>query len=157
MNCHSTRGRVLRTGNQGHCIAVALPEGRFECVRQARAIGLGDHKPVRDHQQFLHLREVRLWSEFVEVQPDAVGHDPNKGLSAQTVDDFLVGQLGRAAQREGDMGAGAGGLGEHVVGGRFGRVGAQFAGAHRAGGAAHARPEEPEVVVDLGGGTDGGA
>ncbi len=142
---------------QGDGIAVALDERGLECIGESRAVGGRNREPVGDDEQLLRLREIRFRRELVQVQRFAVGHHAHKTLRLQVFDDLRVCDLGGTFQRERDQHARSLGQRERRIRGGLGGVGPQIAAAHGAEGAADARPEEPQIVVDLRRGADRGS
>ena len=95
--------------------------------------------------------------ELVEVLARRRRGDAHEALRAQVLDDDLVRDLVGELERRGDVEARAAREGEHRVGDRLHRVRLELASALRADGVADARPEQAQVVVDLGRRADGGA
>src|SRR5690606_9958185 len=115
----------------------------------------GYRETVCDDQQLLDLREVRLAArDLVEVQHRAIGDDADEALGAQMLEDARVRELRRAGEGEGDHQSRARGPGEHRVTGGLRGIRLQLAAAVRANRAAGARPEQAQVVGDLGGRAD---
>ncbi len=145
-------------GEQHHRVTIPLAEGRRQRVGEAAARFVADDQPVDDDEQLFRERHVDgLGEQLVEVLDDTVDAHAHEALCPQVLDDHLVGHLVRALHRRGDVEAGPGREGEHGVGHGLHGVGLELAPADGADRVADARPEQPQVVVDLGGGADGGA
>ncbi len=95
--------------------------------------------------------------QFVEMFERAVLQNAHESLRAEAFDDLRVRHLFAEAERERDREAGAGFEREQAIGDGLDAVGSELAAAHRAMRVAGARPQQPQEIVDLGGGADGGS
>ncbi len=91
------------------------------------------------------------------MQDTTIDADANESLRAQVLDHDVVCDLTREAERKRHGEPRSGGQGEHRVYDRLHRVRFELAAADRTERATDARPQQAQVVVDLGGGTNGGA
>ncbi len=150
--------RAGRLGEQDQAVALTLGERRAHRVGQPTA-QIGVHgQPVHDHQRLLGEGDVHeLGEQLVEVLHGAVEAHPYEALRAEVLDHHFVRDLVGHVERERDREASAFGQRRDGVAHRLHRVGAHLASALRAHRVPKARPEQAQVVVDLGGGADRGA
>ena len=132
-----------------------LKRGRHRFRDPAERFGRGG-EPVHDHQQLARLGEIEGLRQLVEVMGDAIRHHPHEPEGPEVLHHRRVGQPRDRGQGKGDLDPARPG-GHDLVGRGLRGVGPN----RRPAGAAEAPPdpgpEEPEVVVDLGRGPDGGA
>ena len=149
--------RGNRRGEQHHGLAVAIAERRAHRIREPRP-ALGRHgEAVDDHQELVRLRDVGARRQLLEMRERALDHHAQESLRAEILHDHLVCDEVAQPEREGDRESRALGKRKHLIGDGLHRVALHLAPAHRAKRVAHPRPEEPQEVVDLGGGAHGGA
>ncbi len=147
---------------EGHSIAVAFGEGGAEGVGEAAGRvgqrgGVGwDLEAIDDDQQLLRGGEIVGIREFVEMFERAVLQYPHEALRAEAFDDLRVRHLFAQSQRERDREPCPGVERKQAIGDGLDAVGSQLAAAHGAMRVARTRPEQPQEIVDLGGGAHGG-
>ncbi len=152
------RASFSAVGVHYDAVAIALAERGRDGFGEARAHLLVCREAIDDHEQLADLGQVdALGGEVVHVEQASVGDHAEEALGTQILHHRGVRDLGGEAEREADEDACAGRVREELRDHRLDRVGGHLASAHRAEGVSHARPQQAQVVVDLGGGADGRA
>ena len=135
-------------------------KGGVERIGQAlRYAGCG-YEPIDHDQQFVRDGQIDsegvglLGSGFIQIDRALAHEYAHKPECFQVFDHAFVRQARAAGQRKSDQQARAFGQSEHCVSCRLHGIGPDAAAAHRALRAAGPRPEQPQIVVDLRGGTD---
>ena len=131
-----------------------LERGRHR-LRDASERARLAHQSVHHHEQLTCPRQVEPCRELIEVMGHPIGHDADEAERPQVLDHGGMGELGDRRQRKRDLDPAATRHG--LLGGRLRRVPANRRAALPAEAAADPGPEQAEIVVDLGGGADGGA
>ena len=134
----------------------ALLERGGQRLGQAAGVARAGHQPVHHDQQLARAGQVESRGKLVEMTGPAVREHPDEAQRAEVLHHRRVRQPGHRRQREDHLQPAARHRRQNVVRGRLGRVAPHRGAADPAEAAAHPRPEQPEVVVDLGGGADGG-
>ena len=151
------------TVDQHDGLTLSFDEARAQRIGQAIAVVLRNCQTIHDHERLGHLREIEadvlhgLSAILTQIDQDPVREDPDEPHRPKVLDHEPVFHPARKLQREGHLDPCALGQGEHVGGGTRHGVGPHFVPALRAVRTTHARPEQPEVVVHLGSGSDRGA
>ena len=136
--------------------AAALAQRRLDRLDDARPVRRLQHDAVEDYRDRLAVAEIRRRRSG---QVEHVAGDPHAGEAApREIRPELGGRKARGdGEAEGDHRARAGVRLEERVHDRFRRVRDRRRATGRAVDVADLRVEQPQVVVDLGGGADGGA
>ncbi len=153
------------SAGEHHSLALAFGEGRADGVGEPRLRRLADLQAVHDDEQLVRRSEKRgragarrlPHGRVAQVDLAAVGQDADEAQRPEVLDDKLVADLGREWQREGDLDSSGFGKLQHTIDGALDGIGVNLATAAWTEGAANARPQQPQVVVDLGGRPDRGA
>ena len=155
-----SNGRAIGSVKRMHAVAVALAERGADGVGEAAARLVADDEPIDDDEQLLRERDVdrsrSASSSRCLTTPSTLTRTNPCARRFSTTTSCVTSS--ESCSGNGDVEARAGGQREHRVGDRLHRVG--LAARGRTCGqirAADARPEQPQVVVDLGGRADGGA
>jgi hypothetical protein len=141
--------------------ALGQADGRLDRVGQAAAgllVGLGaaGDQPV-DHDLDVVLVGLGQPDRLRQVADLAVDPGPGEALGREAAQQGLVLALAAPHHRGQELEAGAGGQLEDLVDDLVGGLAGDGPAAHRAVGLADAGVQQPQVVVDLGDGADGGA
>lgn len=149
---------AVSTHRDDDALAVALGECRSDGIREPPFRIGADDEAVDDNQNFPSAREIRASGrELVEVHDRPVHRHPDEALCPEVLDNRFVGYEGADLERTGDGEAHTGLEREYGVHHRLHGIRAHLAPADRTEGPTDARPEQTQVVVDLGSGTDGRA
>src|SRR5690606_38779044 len=132
------------------------PQGGLHGVGEARAVGLADHEPVHDHRDLVVLVPVQLRRllEVVHLAVDPHAHEP---LAADVLEQVAELALAAPDERRGDLDALALRPRHDPIHDLRCRLRTHGPAARRAVRCAAPRPQQAEIVVDLGDGPDGGA
>jgi hypothetical protein len=164
------RGKRCRygvAGAAGELLGESEPAGRVEHDRDPFALDEGQRDgfpdpvdgrgglPLQHHQQIPGLGEVESGRQLLEVERGAVGHQPAEPQGAKVVHQREVGDPGRRGHREGDLDRDIAQCRSGLGRARRGIANHRLT-ALPAEGNAGPRPQQPQKVVDFGGGADGG-